>query len=153
MTPRIPIPATGPDDERGSVSIFVIGIVVVLMAVAGLVVDGGRAVNARAQIMDDAEQSARAGANQIDDAAMRSGEPIVLDQDAAAQAAADYLAARGYDPSRVAASADATSISVSVTDTVPTALLSLVFIKSFEVEGTAVAHPAVGVSTEITGAP
>lgn len=152
MTPRTPIPATGPESERGSVSIFVIGLVVVLMAVAGLVVDGGRAVNAREKIMDDAEQAARAGANQVSDAGLRSGEAVQLDHDLAAGAAATYLRDRGYDPSRVVTSVDPTSISVSVTDTVPTALLSLVFIKSFEVEGTAVSHPAVGVSTEI-GAP
>lgn len=152
MTPWTPIPATGPESERGSVSIFVIGLVVVLMAVAGLVVDGGRAVNARERITDDAEQSARAGANQVSDAGLRSGASVVLDHDLAAGAAADYLVARGYARGRIVASADATSISVSVTDTVPTALLSLVFIQSFEIEGTAVAHPAVGVSTEI-GAP
>src|SRR5690554_5195515 len=74
-------------DERGSISVFVLGLVVVLMIVAGLVVDGGRAVNARAEIMDDAEQAARAGANHVDVAALRAGGAISLDA-AAARAAA-----------------------------------------------------------------
>lgn len=140
--------------DRGSASVFVLGLIVVLMAVAGLVVDGGRAVNARAEIMDDAEQAARAGANRVDDAVLRSGGPVVLNQAAAAQAAADFLVARGYDPGRVTASTNEAEVTVSVTDDVPTTLLSLIFIDSFEVAGSAVARAAVGITTEsTTGAP
>ena len=51
------------DGEDGAASVFVLGLVVVLMIVAGLVVDGGRAVNGRAAAMDAAEQAARAGAS------------------------------------------------------------------------------------------
>lgn len=140
--------------DRGSVSVFVLGLVVVLMAVAGLVVDGGRAVNARAEIMDDTEQAARAGANRVDDAALRTGAPVTLDEGEAAQAAVDYLIARGYDPARIVTSTDAEQITVAVTDDVPTVLLSLIFIQSFEVAGSAVARAAIGITAEIPpGAP
>lgn len=139
--------------ERGSISVFVLGLVVVLMVVAGLVVDGGRAVNARAEIMDDAEQAARAGANQVDVGALRGGTEVRLDGPAARTAAIDYLVQRGYDPARIQASADQAQVTVAVSDDVPTALLSLIFIRTFQVEGTAVARAALGVDVEITGAP
>ena len=142
----------GPDRDRGSASVFVVGMVVVLFALAGLVADGGRALNARVEIMDDAEQAARSGANQIDDAALRAGTARI-DPSQARAAAITFLSARGYDSSRMTVTADATTVSVVVQDTVPTSLLQLAFIDSFEVEGTATARAALGITNEIQGAP
>ncbi len=141
------------DRERGAVSVFVLGLVVVLMIVAGLVVDGGRAVNARAEITDDAEQAARAGANQVDVAALRSGEGVSLSSSAARAAAMDHLLARGYDAGRIQVDVVDQEVSVQVSDRVPTALLSLILISHFNVEGSAVARAALGIDSEITGPP
>lgn len=140
-------------DERGSVSVFVLGLVVSLMVVAGLVVDGGRAVNARSAIMDDAEQAARAGANQVDLASLRAGEAVSLDAAAARTAAVEHLVALGYDAADITVGADQAEVHVEVDDSVPTALLSLIFIRSFDVHGAATARAAPGVTSEITGAP
>ncbi|HWJ84081.1 MAG TPA: pilus assembly protein TadG-related protein [Cellulomonas sp.] len=141
------------DHEQGTISVFVVGLVVALMILAGLVVDGGRAVNARASATDDAEQAARAGANQIDDGVLRSSGRVVIDQPAARQAAADFLAARGYARGEVEVVVDGASVRVSVGDDVPTALLSLIMINSFHVTGSATARAAVGIVDEIGGAP
>ena len=144
---------TGPDDA-GAVSVFVLGLIVVLMVVAGLVIDGGRAVNARAEIMDDAEQAARTGANQIDPVELRASGQVRILPGAASAAAADYLTARGYDPGRIAVSSSEAQVEVTVRDTVPTSLLQLILIPSFEVEGSAVSRAAVGIVAEIpSGAP
>lgn len=142
----------GGEREAGAASVMVLALVVVLMVVAGLVVDGGRAVNARAAAMDAAEQAARAGANQIDAATLRATGAVVIDPAAASAAAVDHLVARGYDAGRVTVESDAQQVRVAVRDTVPTSLLSLVLIRSFEVEGTATARAAVGIVEEI-GAP
>lgn len=139
--------------DDGSASAFVVGMVLVLFAVAGLVADGGRAVNARVAIMDDAEQAARAGADQVDAASLRNSGIARIDATRARTAAADFLAAQGYEPSRTSVSANADEVSVTVTDDVPTALLQLVFISSFTIEGTATARAALGIDTEIAGAP
>jgi Flp pilus assembly protein TadG len=133
--------------------VFVLALVVVLMAVAGLVVDGGRAVNARAAAMDAAEQAARAGANQVDAVTLRATGEVLLDPVAAQAAAVDYLIARGYDAGRISVTSDQAQVTATVRDDVPTVLLSLIFIPSFEVEGESSARAAVGIADEITGAP
>lgn len=138
--------------DRGSASVLVIGLVVVLLVVAGLVVDGGRAVNARAQIMDDAEQAARVAANQIDIGQLRATGTGAVDPGAARAAATSFLAGQGYAASRVTVSADTDRVTVQVQDDVPTALLSLILIRSFPVEGRATARAAVGIVGEL-GAP
>ena len=139
--------------DRGSASVFVVGMIVVLFALAGLVADGGRALNARIEIADDAEQAARSGADQVDDASLRGGGSPRIDPGAAQTAATAFLSARGYDASRMTVTANAASVTVVVTDTVQTSLLQLALIDSFEVEGTATARAAFGITQEITGAP
>ena len=52
-------------DERGSATVFVIGFALILFLCAGLVIDGGLAINKRMRIADDAEQAARIGADSI----------------------------------------------------------------------------------------
>lgn len=140
-------------DDTGSASAFVLGMTLVLLAVAGLVADGGRAVNARVAIMDDAEQAARTGANQLDAASLRDLGVARVDPGAASTTAVEFLAARGYDPSRVTVTADGSTVSVTVRDDVPTTLLQIVLIPSFAIEGTATARAALGITTEIAGAP
>jgi len=139
--------------DRGSASVFVVGMIVVLFALAGLVADGGRALNARVEIMDNAEQAARSGANQIDDASLRGSGTARIDPVAARAKAIEFLSVRGYDPARMTVTADANTVSVEVHETVPTSLLQLAFIDDFEVEGTATARAALGINDEITGAP
>ncbi|WP_456789703.1 pilus assembly protein TadG-related protein [Cellulomonas sp. P5_C5] len=139
--------------ERGSASVFVVGMVVVLFALAGLVADGGRAINARVEIMDDAEQAARSGANQIDVNSLRGAGSATIDPVEAQQAATAFLTARGYQAGRITVTADAQTVDVVVQDTVPTSLLQLAFIDSFEIEGSATARAALGINDEITGAP
>ena len=138
-------------DDTGAVSVFVIGLVLVLMVVAGLVVDGGRAVNARAALADDAEQAARAGANQIDENVLRASGDVRIDPVAARRAAAEFLAVRGYGPEQVTVDADAIEVHVSLTRVVPTQLLSLIMINDFTVDGEATARAAVGIVTELPG--
>lgn len=140
------------EGDAGAASVMVLALVVVLMVVAGLVVDGGRAVNARAAVFDAAEQAARAGANQLDAGALRARGDVAIDPDAASAAAVDHLVAQGYDAGRITVEADTQEVQVTVRSTVRTSLLGLVFIQSFDVEGTATARAAVGILDEI-GAP
>lgn len=145
---------TRADGEDGAASVFVLGLVVVLMIVAGLVVDGGRAVNGRSAAMDAAEQAARAGANQLAPESLRGDGGTRLDPVSARLAAVDYLVAQGYEPARIAVIANANQVSVTVRDDIPTTLLSLAMISSFEVEGRADARAAMGIDAEIpVGAP
>lgn len=138
-----------PRGDAGSASAFVVVMAVVLMVVAGLVIDGGRALNARSAAMDDAEQAARAGAGAIDVGLLRDTGDVRIDPAAASAAARTFLAAQGWTADQVVVTTDATTVRVTVDGEVPTALLSLVFIRSMPVHGEAVARPAMGVDTEI----
>ncbi|SFJ61799.1 pilus assembly protein TadG-related protein [Cellulomonas sp. KH9] len=145
--------AAGRRADRGSATPFVVGLTVVLFAVAGLVADGGRAINARVAITDDAEQAARVGADQVQDGSLRGSGTPRIDPVAATSAAQQFLAARGYESSRVSISADDERVAVRVSDVVPTGLLQLILIDSFTVEGSATARAAIGIVTELEGGP
>jgi Flp pilus assembly protein TadG len=125
-------------DERGSATVFVVGLAITLVALAGLVADGGGALNARQRLADDVEHAAIAAAQQTDEEAARAEGVIRVDAQAAEAAARASLAGRGY-----------TGIDIDVMDTavrvhakldVATKTLVLVGVNSFHLEATAVAE-------------
>ncbi len=109
--------------EEGSVTVFVVGLTLALLMVAGLVHDGGRVLAARRQAHDLADNAARAAAQAVDIDALRSGAPVALDPLAAQVAAEDYLAITGH-PGEVVVTAD--MVEVTVTITTPMVLLQVV---------------------------
>ncbi|WP_162451625.1 pilus assembly protein TadG-related protein [Phytoactinopolyspora mesophila] len=137
--------------ERGSISAMVIVLIVMLFAVAGLIYDGGRAINARQQTFDDVEQAARAGANQIDMDLFRSSGIVRIDEAAAIERARAYLTdlnqtrSWSYDPARISVVASETEVQVTAERTVPTGMLQLVFVNSFDVSGQASSQPEIGI--------
>lgn len=82
-------------DDRGSVSAFVAVIAIALVAVAGLVYDGGQILNAQARARDLAANAARAGAQEIDLDTLRAEQAVTLDPDRARTAALDHLTRAG----------------------------------------------------------
>ena len=84
-------------DQRGTITVFVVVFMTALLAVAGLVIDGGNVLAARRQAANVAESAARAGAQAIDDNAVRSTGEVHLDPDAARRRAQQYLTTTGYD--------------------------------------------------------
>ena len=131
-------------DEAGSAAIFVIGMSIVLFVCAGLVVDGGLAINARMSVADDAEQASRVGADSIDVDLLRSGGGVVIDEDLARQRASNYLGDRGYGPSEFDVDVADGTVRVSVRDTTTTMILGLVGIDEYGVEAGAVSQPETG---------
>jgi hypothetical protein len=83
-------------DERGSATVFMIGFAMVLFLCAGLVIDGGLAINKRMRIADDAEQAARIGADSIDVNEFRRTEKLVINQQLAQQRINGYMSDLGY---------------------------------------------------------
>lgn len=123
-------------DESGTAAIFVVGVTLVLLACAGLVLDGGNALNARMRLADNIEQAARAGAQQINVAHLRAHGEVRLDQPVAGDRAREFLSSFGYSDVRVRINAD-DSITISARDTVDTDLLSLIGIHRFDVSASA----------------
>lgn len=123
--------------ERGTATAFVVGMAVVLLACAGLVVDGGTALNARMRLADDVEQAARAGAQQIDQDALRGSGVLRLDTAAATARSQGYISGLGYTNAGVQVNGD--EITVAARDVVSTKLLTLIGINSFDVSANATA--------------
>jgi Flp pilus assembly protein TadG len=126
-------------DEDGTATVFVVGFAVVLLACAGLVIDGGSAINARMKLADDVEQAARAGAQEIDIVALRGQNVVTLDGLAAEARARNYLNAIGYTRITVPPVTGDT-ITVHAEDTTTTKLLSLIGVHDFDIAATATAQ-------------
>lgn len=125
-------------------SAFVAVLAVALMALAGLVIDGGRALTARDRAQAVAEQAARAGAGQLSVPALYQGQ-VALDPTRAVAAARAYLQAAGAT-GQVAV--HGRLVVVTVTGHEPTVVLDMVGVRSIAVSATASATPVSGVTKE-----
>lgn len=123
-------------DEQGISTLFVVLFAVAMLAVAGLVIDGGYALGAKREAMNVAEQAARAGADALDQAALRSGETRV-DGGKAVGAAQAYLSQVGATGS---VTINGGEVTVTVTDEQQTAILSAVGISTLPIKATATAE-------------
>lgn len=127
---------TGSRDEVGGATVFVVLLAVALMAAAGLVIDGGYALAARREAMNQAEQAARVASDQLSEAGLRSGLTTV--QNAKARGAAQsYLASAGA-AGTVGIGAGG-RVSVTVRSDYRPAVLSMVGISSIAISATATA--------------
>jgi Flp pilus assembly protein TadG len=130
-------------DEQGSATVFVIGFAIVLFLCAGLVIDGGLAINKRMRIADDAEQAARIGADSIDVNEFRRTETLVIDQQLARQRISGYMADLGYGSGEFTADIGSDRVGLQVRDTSKTYILNL-FGVEFPVRASAEAVPDTG---------
>ncbi|HVA61360.1 MAG TPA: pilus assembly protein TadG-related protein [Mycobacteriales bacterium] len=125
------------ESERGSLTVFTAVLALALLVMAGLVIDGTGKLRAAQQADGIAEEAARAGADTLNAAGLRAGQPVAVDPAAAITAAQAYLASAGVRGT-VTAPAPA-EIAVSVTISQPTAVLDLIGIDSWTVVGHATA--------------
>lgn len=130
--------------DRGSAVVaYLLVMVVVLFAFAGLVFDGGAALTARGQAADTAQQAARAGADALDAGLLRAGG-LRADPSAATAAAQAVLSAAGVD-GQVAV--DGSRVTVSTQVSRPTAVLSMIGVGEVRGSATYSAFPLHGTST------
>ena len=129
--------------DRGSLTLMLAALMLVLLALAGLVIDGGRKLDATQKAYAIAQEAARAGAGQVNtSAAYRSGT-YKVDIPQALAAARAYLASAGYSGS---VSASGNNIRVTVHVTERTEMLSLIGIDTLKSSGSAVASLVSGVT-------
>jgi Flp pilus assembly protein TadG len=131
-----------PFDQRGSISAFVVLLLLALVALMGLVIDGGSAFSARQATADVAEQAARAGAGALSVGALRSGS-VQIDPAAAVAAAVAFAAATGH---QATASVSGSVVTVQIRYRIPTEVLGIIGISSLPVSATASATDVQGVS-------
>jgi Flp pilus assembly protein TadG len=121
-------------------------VTIVLLLFAGLVVDGGTALAAQGHALDVAQQAARAGANAITPASLRTGGQVHLRIDpAGAQTAARQVLTAGGATGTITVDADV----VTVTAHVParTVILNAIGIQDASGQATASATPVHGIGT------
>ncbi|GAA1542251.1 hypothetical protein GCM10009678_25900 [Actinomadura kijaniata] len=134
-----------PDRDRGAASLYVVLFTPIVFVLAGLLVDGGLAIHARQRAADIAEQAARAGADEIDDARLReTGEPI-LDPGRARAAACAFVGDYGDNVTGRGCDADEDEVTVEVQLTVDSHFLGILpGLGSFTVRSSASAQPMTG---------
>lgn len=117
---------------------------VALLALSGLVIDGGRTLDQSARAYAIAEEAARAGAGMVDRSAAYRAGTFRVDEGEALAAARAYLTGTGEAGS---VSADGPRrIRVTVTITGRTLALSLIGIDTMTSTGSAVASLVTGVT-------
>lgn len=129
------------DGESGMVTAFVVIFTLALLLMAGLVLDGGLALAAKVQAIDDAQAAARAGAQAIDIPTYRASGQITLDPAQATADAEHYLAAAGHTGT---VSVNGEQVTVTVTITQATQILSLAGIDHLTETGTGTATAEQG---------
>ena len=131
------------EDEAGQVTGFIVVIVVAVLALGGLVIDGGNTLAAKRRAIADADGAARAGAQALDPARYRTAGSLAPITTEAEQAAQQYLERAGHSGS---ARVEGDQIIVTVTIDQPTTLLRIVGVRSLTVTGTGAAHLVQGVA-------
>ena len=129
-------------DQSGQLSAFLVVLVIPLVAVAGLVADGGGVLAAHQEAIATALEAARAGAQAVDLGVLRSSGAVVLDQSEARAEAWSYLPAAGQNGTVVVSESEVT---VTVTLRHTLAVLSAFGIGPVTVSGTATATAVQGV--------
>lgn len=129
--------------DRGSVSAFVLVLVIGLFMLAGLGLDGGLALAAKIRATGQAESAARAGAQALDLATYRETGQLRLDASRAQRLAHEYLSTVGATGT-VEVTGD--TVTVHVDETYRTQLLSLAGIDTIAAHGIGAAHPQRGIS-------
>lgn len=124
-------------DDRGQVTVFVVGIFAALWLFAGIVVDGGLALAGKARALDVAQEAARTGAQQLDIGRLRRGGEVRLVQGKAAAEARAYVASTG-DSATVSVKGDA--VTVQVTHHQHTQILRLIRLPTLTVHAKGTAH-------------
>lgn len=135
---------SGRRDERGSMTLWVLGLCVSILFLGGLGLDLWRVIETRRSLAATADAAASAGANGLDEDALRRGETR-LDPRRAELLAHDQLAAESaadrVDSAVIAADAD--EVTVELIGTVDFSLLGIfVTGNPIEVHVRAAASPA-----------
>ena len=143
---RLPRSVAFCDGQRGSVAIVMPILAVGLLAMAGLVLDGGAALAARGRAADVAQQAARAGADALTPSSLRRSDPSGLAVDpAAAVAAADQVLAAGDVAGQASVAGDIVTVTAQVSR--KTAMLSAVGVNTVTGRASATATVLFGGAT------
>jgi len=126
--------------DDGQATAFTVVMTVAILALAGLVLDAGLAVSTKVEAVSAAQSAARAGARELDVAALRTSGVVRIDPAKARTAAQNWL-----NQARLTGTVSATGnqVTVSVTTARQTQLLHMLGVTSIPITATATADAIV----------
>jgi len=140
---------TGLGADRGSVSLIVVVLAIGMFAMAGLVIDGGIALDTRGRATALAQEAARAGANAVSPTSLRGPRPdLRMDPTAATRAARQVLDAAGAHGE---ITVNGSQVTVTAHLTHRPVMLSAIGVSELTGSGTATATLLHGTTTGRTG--
>ncbi len=125
------------DRERGTITLMLLVMFVALLALAGIVIDGGAKLDQAENANAVAQEAARAGAGMVNQAQALATGSFTVDRAQALTAAQQYLDRYGYQGTVTPDGPDAIRVTVRVT--APTRVLSIIGIDSMTSTGSATA--------------
>jgi hypothetical protein len=123
--------------DAGTVTAFTVILTLAVFTFAGLVLDAGLAISTKVQAVSDAQSAARAGARELDVAALRTTGVIRLDPAQSEATARNWLTRAGLSGT-VAVTPD--TVTVTVHTSRRTQLLQLVGLSTIPIAATATAR-------------
>lgn len=129
-------------NEDGVTALFVVLITTALLAMAGLVIDGGYAMASNRRLTGQAEQAARIGADALNQDSLRDGGDPKVDPSKAVAAAQGYLSQVGAPRAQV--DVDGGTVTVTIKSHSNTAILSAVGVTRLPTGGAASAESING---------
>lgn len=134
-----------PVSQEGSISAFMVLMLVAVVVLMGLVVDGGAVLSAQQAASDEAEQAARAGAGALSVNALRTGV-VELNQQEAIAAAEKFTVAAGHPG---VATTSSGMVTVVIRYRIHTEILGIVGVDSLSVSASASAVDVQGVTVGV----
>lgn len=132
-------------DERGSVTLWILGLCMVVLAVGGITLDLWRAFSGFRELATVADAAAIAGASGVDTARFRVDGTVQLDPPEAAALAVTVLAEEGVDAADYLVTPSPAEITVAVSGDVPFILLRLLVPdEGIRLTATATSRPVAG---------
>ncbi len=136
--------------DRGSATVWTILMVPALVFGTGLVVDGGRAITARQEVIGLASEGARAAVDRMDVEGFREQGAVRVVAPGAAQAACTWIGQYRPDASCAATVGPEGQVDVTVTITYRPVILGAVGVGTQVVSATVGARPAIGDTREVS---
>jgi len=131
--------------DAGTVAMFTAIFAIAAFALAGLLIDGGSAINERQRIYGIAESAARAGADNVDVPHLRETGEVRILVAGACNRVEEIVAQYDGEVELTECNATEEEVAVTLDKVVPTTLLGIVGINDFELTATMSAHPQDGV--------
>ena len=140
-------PARRSTCEEGQILVLTVVVALALLAILGLVADGGLLVARHRELQGAADAAARAGAAQLDEATYRAsnGRIAQLNPAQAQAAAGRYLRAAGF-AGQASISANASQVVIGLSEVVRPTIFSSIGIGPIRLAVRSVAGPRTGIA-------